>query len=384
MPGRVAPLDGIRAIAVIMVIVFHTTSLSGFPLSWLGPLATPVVHGWMGVDLFFAMSGFLITRLWIDEEASAPLEGAASRLRRFYARRSLRILPLYYFTLVAFIVLARWVPLPSIVPFARRVASHPGRLVPYLFFYTNYVDFGRDGAFAARWSLGVEEHFYLLWPCALLLARSRRTRIVVAASACAAILALRCFAIVYGDHKHGWASYMYVHYASHLRIDSILWGCLVALVYETAVREVRARRLALALATSALALLIVTGESTILRAPAPLGAGLGSSVLALAAALLCAEVTAAPRSILARALMLPPLPQVGFHSYAIYLIHPLAIDVAIDLVFRPVAVPTIWHWVLLNVVTVALAMGASMILHATLERPFRALRARFRVAPQST
>ena len=377
--GRLSALDGIRALAIIMVIAFHTTSISRFPLDRLGVLAMPVVHGWMGVDLFFGMSGFLITRLWLEEEEAAPSETAGSRARRFFARRSLRILPLYYITLGGFLLLARFVHLRSLMPFARSVAADPWALGSYLLFFVNYVSFGRDGAFALRWSLCVEEHFYLLWPCVLLLARTRRHRVAVAALAIVAVLAARSFAIVFGDHRQGWATFMMVRYSSHLRIDAILMGCLAALVYDTLVSAPRARRVFLAASIAVVGLFVAVGEMTVMRAPTPIGGGVGSSLIAASAALLAAEVTAAPRSWLARLLAVRPLPMIGSHSYAMYLVHPLAIDIAVGIVLHPVSAPTIGHWALTVALTVALALLAAVVLHWTVEQPFRRLRARFRL-----
>ncbi len=378
--SRLAALDGIRALAILGVFVFHTTSISGYPLDWLGPFATPVVSGWMGVDLFFAMSGFLITRLWLDEERAQPGESAGTRVKRFYARRSLRILPLYYFTLAAFVLLPRVATLPTLAPFAARVARHPMALAPYALFYANYVKFGGDGPLAVRWSLCVEEHFYLLWPVVLLLVRDRRRRLAVAAFACAALLAVRSLGIEYGGHRTGWASYSMVRYASHMRIDAILWGCVAALAFDTLVAMPHARRGALALTGAAMAALVASGETSVLHAPTVLGTGLGSSLLAVVAALVSAEVAAAPRSWLARALALPPLPTLGFHSYAMYLVHPLAIDLAVKAVFGGVTEPTLRHWVGTLTLSMALALLVAVALHATVDRPFRRLRARLRLA----
>lgn len=378
-PGRLAALDGIRALAIMMVIVFHTTSIVRLPLPWLGPFATPVVHGWMGVDLFFGMSGFLITRLWLEEEISAPAEPAGSRTKRFFGRRALRILPIYYVTLILFLLTPLLVKLPSVVPFARRVAKDPTTLLSYVFFFVNYVSYGKDGAFAARWSLCVEEHFYLLWPCVLLFARSRRSRLTVGLVVCALILAARTYAIPFGDHRHGLASYMMIRYASHFRIDSILWGCIVALGYERLLREPQARRVALGVSSGLVVVLIAMGELSILHPPTMLGSGIGSSIIAIASALLAAEVTAAPSSWLGRSLAVRPLATIGFHSYAMYLVHPVAIDIAIEIVRRTTTEPTVWHLVLTMALTIVISLLLAMLLYATVERPFRALRARLRV-----
>jgi peptidoglycan/LPS O-acetylase OafA/YrhL len=377
---RLSPLDGIRAIAILIVLAFHTTADSRFPVPKLGVLATPVLHGWIGVDLFFGMSGFLITRMWLEEEALAPEESWTSRAKRFYARRSLRILPLYYVTFFGFLLLAHVLPLRTLATYAARVGADPAAIVPYVLFFMNYASFGRDGTFAARWSLCVEEHFYLLWPWLLILVKKARARLSIALVVCLALLALRTFALAWGNHKTGWTSNMMVRYSSHLRMDSILWGGVAALSYDWLVSAAWARRAMLAACGVAVAVMIWTDLILVVRAPTIVGGGLGGTVIAAGAALLSAEVTAAPRSWLARGLSLPPLPFVGYHSYALYLVHPVAIELMTPLAFPPAGTdPTIWHWVLDVVLTTAASLLVAVALDATLERPFRALRGRLRL-----
>src|SRR4051794_4898883 len=99
--------DGMRAIAILLVILWHTRSSIGFPVAALGRFHDLVMFGWTGVDLFFALSGFLITSLLLDEERSARTRTFS--LGAFYFRRALRILPPYYFVLaVNALVLSHW------------------------------------------------------------------------------------------------------------------------------------------------------------------------------------------------------------------------------------------------------------------------------------
>lgn len=380
---RVMPLDGIRAIAILVVIVFHTTADAKYPLDALGPAAFPILHGWMGVDLFFALSGFLITRLWLADEAASPFESWVSRARRFYARRALRILPLYYVTFFLFLALAYVVDLRTIAHFAKRVAEDPSSVVSYLLLSANYARFHRDGAFAARWSICVEEHFYLLWPLVLLLIRGRRARLATAIGTCIGFIALRKIGLEFADHRSGWASYSMIRYSSHLRMDAILWGCVTALAYEALARAVWIRRCALLVLTVAVVAFVATDELSILKRPTAWGASFGYAALSAAAAMLAAEVTAAPTGLLARALTLRPLPALGYHSYAVYLVHPLAIEVSARLVFPPGADAKTWRFLLTLGMTLAMSLLGAMALHATVERPFLALRARFRIPKRS-
>jgi peptidoglycan/LPS O-acetylase OafA/YrhL len=175
--GKLPGLDGLRALAALAVFVDHAEQTQ----EWVG-----LDHfdgnqmtslGRQGVEVFFVLSGYLITLLLLRERARA---GVVS-LRRFYARRTLRIWPLYY--LVVFIL---WVVLPWAVHFApepvralseihTRTLSAPGdpRLPLYLLFLANFSFWLYPHVFcgAHLWSLGVEEQFYLVWPVIFRFAR---------------------------------------------------------------------------------------------------------------------------------------------------------------------------------------------------------------------
>jgi peptidoglycan/LPS O-acetylase OafA/YrhL len=143
-------LDGLRCLSIIAVIWHHTRPTAYAEIALLQ-------HGFMGVELFFVISGFLITTLLLRERA---VQGNIS-LGRFYIRRTLRIFPLYYTVLLLYVVM--------VVLFDRH--SPPGRAffanLPYFASYTSnwFVSFNNDRViFYFVWSLAAEEQFYLLWP----------------------------------------------------------------------------------------------------------------------------------------------------------------------------------------------------------------------------
>jgi peptidoglycan/LPS O-acetylase OafA/YrhL len=142
---RFGALDGLRAVSVIAVVWHHT---SGTP----GPLFTH--KGFLGVAFFFAISGFLITSLLLRERNAV---GGIS-LRKFYARRALRIFPLYYVTLLAYIVLVAATRRHS--PKGIQFFHH----LPAFATYTYNWFPGNQDTFDFAWSLATEEQFYLLWP----------------------------------------------------------------------------------------------------------------------------------------------------------------------------------------------------------------------------
>jgi len=169
LPG----LDGLRALAALAVFVDHAEQTQ----EWVGREHFDgnqmTSLGRQGVEMFFVLSGFLITLLLLEERARSPATGQVS-LGRFYARRTLRIWPLYY--LVVFVL---WVVLPWAVRFAppqihdlcevhTRTMGAPGdpRLPLYLFFLANvsFWLYPHVLCGAHLWSLGVEEQFYAVWP----------------------------------------------------------------------------------------------------------------------------------------------------------------------------------------------------------------------------
>jgi peptidoglycan/LPS O-acetylase OafA/YrhL len=152
-----ASFDGLRCLAILPIVWHHATK---------GPVAGPLGRGPLGVDLFFAISGFLITSLLLHERKS----GGGLSLGRFWLRRSLRIFPLYYVVLGAYVVhaLALREHGPARDDFLRSV--------PYYATYTsNWFLHGRVDhpiVFAFAWSLAAEEQFYVVWPPVLRATRS--------------------------------------------------------------------------------------------------------------------------------------------------------------------------------------------------------------------
>ena len=159
----VSHLDGFRALCVISVFLYHSMLFDA---------------GWVGVQAFFVLSGFLITGVLLEaKEAQAP---AGSFFRNFYARRALRIMPVY-FAFIAVVVLAGFAGIggPQV---SAQVRAHNAEHLPYLLTYTyNFfqTNLARGSPFyGPLWSLSVEEQFYLLWPLAVfVLARNGLSRL---------------------------------------------------------------------------------------------------------------------------------------------------------------------------------------------------------------
>ncbi|MFO0954408.1 MAG: acyltransferase [Isosphaeraceae bacterium] len=146
--GHLPELDGLRALAVVLVISFHLKD----PLkNWL--------HGYLGVTVFFVLSGYLITMLALKEERAQ----GALHLGAFYVRRIFRLMPLYYAVLLAYCVMYFGLGWSS----ARRPAFL--QALPYYLTYLQefplFLKFSEQGIpFVHAWSLGIEEKYYLVWP----------------------------------------------------------------------------------------------------------------------------------------------------------------------------------------------------------------------------
>jgi peptidoglycan/LPS O-acetylase OafA/YrhL len=154
---RIPELDGLRGLAALTVVVFHL-------------YITVIPFGWAAVDLFFALSGFLITSIVLEQMKQPGF------LRTFYARRSLRIWPIYYLTIVILLV-ATAVTWRHWLPFTLYLQNTGFYLIP--------ADELRGKVFAPNWptlnhawSLAVEEQFYLIWPGLILLVGRSRVRIL--------------------------------------------------------------------------------------------------------------------------------------------------------------------------------------------------------------
>jgi peptidoglycan/LPS O-acetylase OafA/YrhL len=214
--GRVPALDGIRGIAILGVLLFHFRQL-GFPrfLAPLGDFATN--WGWTGVELFFVLSGYLITGILCDAK------GSPNYFRSFYWRRALRIFPPYFLLLAVLFVVLPLVA-PELTP---RLDLR--RSSPQWIYWTYLSDFAvplhvKDyDPLLHTWSLAVEEKFYLLWPALVLWMRRERLIQLCGAVVIASLVARLALL---------WAGYpiRFVHDPALLRSDSLLLGALVALL----------------------------------------------------------------------------------------------------------------------------------------------------------
>jgi peptidoglycan/LPS O-acetylase OafA/YrhL len=163
LKGHIPVLDGIRGLAIVMVLIAHFATLLEVFLKnyypFIGPIITKLaLAGLMGVDLFFVLSGFLITGILLDTK------GTERYFTNFYARRFLRIFPLYYGVLfLLFFVLPKCISFDAA---ATEISANQWWLWAYLTNFPGHpvLDNSKIFLLGHFWSLAVEEHYYLVWP----------------------------------------------------------------------------------------------------------------------------------------------------------------------------------------------------------------------------
>src|SRR5580704_3038698 len=182
---KIPQLDAVRGIAVLLVLLHNTGQYPSLHLHLISD------NGWMGVDLFFVLSGLLITGILLDTKKSE------NYFKNFYARRCLRIWPLYYSALLFMFV---------IVPLIRPSEAHAifeARSAPwwsYPLFIQNFlvaIPTAATGLLGVTWSLAVEEQFYLVWPLVVRFFSARQLRNIAITVICFSPV-LRFYASVHG------------------------------------------------------------------------------------------------------------------------------------------------------------------------------------------
>jgi peptidoglycan/LPS O-acetylase OafA/YrhL len=355
-------LDGLRGTAILAVLVCHYSQWLPTTYEAVGALQI----GWAGVDLFFVISGFLITGILLDAK------GTPHYFRNFYARRALRIFPLYFAFLAATLLLLL------------TVGSSPQlwRAQPWLWTYTaNYwlpmqpTSDRWSEMMIPLWSLSVEEQFYLAWPL-VVFAFSAPALIRICIVVIIAALALRLVLTATGGDW--FAIYMW----TPTRADPLAAGALVALLLRQPGGQRRIRRLANYTGPTALALVLLTAKGFDPTRHPWLRVALYSALAGLFTAVLVWSIdSAALRGSPKRFYELRLLRAIGGYSYGIYILHlPLLYATAHALQhlnWHDPAHPTRPSAILLITLTSALVTLSAVASFHLYEKPFLNLKRRF-------
>ena len=372
----VPSLDGLRAVCIAAVVFFHVPMPGGHP--WL-----QAVHSrcWYGVDMFFILSGFLITWiLAVEFEDTGRID-----LGSFYRARSLRLLPAY-FTAIVLVFCGAYL-------FGDPHRAHfypPGRVWPLLLTYSLNLWVAATAIWPAGlshfWSLCVEEHFYLSW--SLVFKRfglARALPIALGAIALVAVYRTGWYFFMNWGHlaAPSTASYFRIHYATDTRIDAILIGCALALLMRHARLESfwqRVRSIPMLPALSLIAALLCIAWVTEYRWRQ---STFGYTAMALASGTLLAAIFLRPECWLGRILATRPLVAIGRISYGIYLFHaPLLVALESRMGFYADYIQPRRYLPVLAAVSLA-SIAAAAIHYRLVERRFLAMRkARPFLAPQ--
>ena len=285
--GHVPALDAFRGIAILMVLVGH--------------MPQPALKNFgLGVDLFFVLSGFLITSLLLNEWSK---DGAVS-FGGFYRRRALRLLPALMLMMAVLIALTR----------TRAILEDAGLVFLYLSNLGAMVGHGPGVAgLGHMWSLAQEEQFYLVWPLVLSLALRPRMR------PHALLYGLACLFVGICLYRLGLsargASSERVWYGPDTHADGLVIGCLAAVAYTSgAVRRIPLRTLVAALAAGAICVLTLNSHSA-------WNISLVLPFFSIAAVLALLSFVLEPHSWLCRSVNHRPLRYFGRVSYGVYLWH---------------------------------------------------------------
>jgi peptidoglycan/LPS O-acetylase OafA/YrhL len=217
MQQRVPALDGVRGIAIVMVLTFHVTLAFPEHNGWRSVFSC----GWMGVDLFFVLSGFLITGVLLDSL------GQPGFFKRFYIRRALRIWPAYLtvVTLLTGVAIATVWLQPDDANASRFLGE-----APWYWLHSTNLMTARTPSFATTplgtghlWSLGVEEQFYLLWPIVVFGLANTPRRAIIVSSILIILAPLARLALL----RNG-VDPLALYVLMPTRADSLAWGCLLA------------------------------------------------------------------------------------------------------------------------------------------------------------
>lgn len=282
-------LDGVRGIAILAVLFFHFGHLLPYPGNVVFRL------GWMGVDLFFALSGFLITRILWNTKLKDHY------FLNFYGRRVLRIFPLAFAFLAAYF----WIALPVAHRFGYDLDRNGADQLWYWGYLANW-HLGLHGSLTHLWSLSIEEQFYLVWPSVIFLASLAKLKRI-----CLGLIVVPLvsrFVLMNVFHY-----YTLTQGLTFCRTEALALGALICLCGEIRLLP----RIAVLSAAGILVISAVNGTDGKIM-------GLyGLTLVAFACAGLVNETIkhAGDDTLLSRSLRTPLLRKFGKYSYAIYVLH---------------------------------------------------------------
>ena len=326
MENRIRELDGLRGIAVVLVMALHLFKRAAYftehPVLLAFTKLTTV--GWVGVDIFFTLSGFLITSILLKSKTGEHY------FRNFYVRRALRIFPLYYAAIAVVLFLA-----PKV---EEEFTNQLSVALPIMLLYQQnwamlFKDFHITQYLLITWSLAIEEQFYLIWP--FIVYKLDRERLVKFSIGYILIsITARTLGTLLWPNLAQASTFFY--YTSFARFEEMLFGGLLAVfvTYDGAMEKIRRYALPLFLISFtvfiALHILTLPGSPHPEHASLPLTLGGYTTAALFTIGLIGIFITHPPRDFFRRFFANPVLTFLGKYSYSMYLFHMSAALILLD------------------------------------------------------
>ena len=344
MSHRIPSLDGIRAVAILAVLWGHSSATVGSLPAWLDPVWNFLPTGGFGVQIFFVLSGFLITTLLVRERQKT---GTVS-LKTFYIRRAYRILPAFYAFLAVVVALV-----------ALKVIDVSGMVIlASALFVRDYMPSGGSWWLGHTWSLSIEEQFYLLWPLVFIKLKAPWVRRLLWIGILASPLIRIATWLFIPPLRNG------IEIMFHTRADALMVGCMLAMLYANPGFRAKAEAaLSKGLGWAALAWLVT---SVYLQHVVGDGWSFTVGYLgdALAIAVVIVWLVQRPNTPAGKVLNWAPVRHLGILSYSLYLWQQL---------FLTPKNETFLGWFPLNILAAILVAELS---YRLVEQPFLRLRQR--------
>lgn len=359
---RLHGLDHLRALAITYVFIFHYFILTHGQPEWLPVIAQ---FGWTGVDLFFVLSGYLIS----NQLFAQIKNGSSISFSHFFIRRFFRIAPAYL------VVVGIYFLFPAF-----REKEHLPPLWKFLTFTQNFgLNIREQGTFSHAWSLCVEEHFYLALPLIIVLLQTTNkfknaVWLLVALFISGFAIRYSCYHTQYLPHAtddDSWMHwYKYIYYPTYNRLDGLLTGVAVAAVYNfkpklwASVSKYSKLSIIASIITLGVAYYICADQQS------PLASVLGYPAVALGFGFLL--VAAISDNSILHKYKSTLTSQIATLSYSVYLTHKGAIHVTHQLLAGYNLHPN-----LLLFISIISSLLAAFVLHVLVEKPFLKIRDRF-------
>lgn len=326
MYNRIKELDGLRGVAVVLVMALHLFKRAAYftehPV--LETFTTITTVGWVGVDIFFALSGFLITSILLRSKTEEHY------FKNFYVRRALRILPLYYVAILFVLLFA-----PKVEP---EFTSQLNTALPIMLLYQQnwallFKGFYITQYLGITWSLAIEEQFYFIWP--FIVYKLDRERLIKVSIGYIIVSTMaRVLGTLLWPNLSQASTFFY--YTSFVRFEEMLFGGLLAtfLTYDGAKEKVRRFSTPLFLISFAVFILLhilsLPGSPHPEHGSIPLMLGGYTTAALFTVGLIGVFVTHPPQNLLRRIFGNSILTFLGKYSYSMYLFHMTAALILLD------------------------------------------------------